>query len=478
HRDKFSISLHGAGRLFYPNYNALQYENPNVGWTRNSVSHNTLIVDEGETSDAPLTALRHEFSPEVKFLLSSADAVFEGVDQTRALLLTKEYLLDIVHAASPVPHTYDYVLHSFGRVEPEKPDAFEPTKALMKRYWPVDDQKAMTTREPWMLEFVIGEKPGARDGFYGQEWYEHEAKLRLRMAGEPQTLVVHGVWGNELARLVSEQYKGAKLDQLSTVVARRSGQREALFVASHEPYAGSDQPQVTRVVTLARTKGAAVIRVEAKDFTDYTAIAFGPQPEGAEHTFLVPDERLIFFAFKNYGYARVKTDGSVILRGDWTGLRLPGVSGPVTLNGEAATASTKEGTLLLGKPASVLENHTEEPVPEVPMIVKPNPAVVRMAARDRRIVTFTLNNTLNEPVSGSLQFDLPAGLTLVPEKRMFGPVQPKASATVAVLIVSDNPRRHTVPYHISYRAGDSGKEVRTAALPLTVMAGAGLGRGF
>ena len=111
-------------------------------------------------SDAELTALRHEFSPEVKFLASSADGVFEGVDQTRALLLTKEYLLDVVHATSPVPHTYDYVLHSFGRVEPEKPDAFEPTKALMKRYWLVDDQKAMTTGEPWMLDFVIEEKPG------------------------------------------------------------------------------------------------------------------------------------------------------------------------------------------------------------------------------------------------------------------------------------------------------------------------------
>ena len=203
HRDKFSISLHGAGRLFYPNYNALQYENPSVGWTRNSVSHNTLIVDEGETRDAELTALRHEFSPEVKFLASSANGVFEGVDQTRALLLTKEYLLDVVHATSPVPHTYDYVLHSFGRVEPEKPDAFEPTKALMKRYWLVDDQKAMTTGEPWMLDFVIEEKPGARRGFYGKEWYEHRAKLRLRMAGEPQTLVVHGVWGKELADLVS-----------------------------------------------------------------------------------------------------------------------------------------------------------------------------------------------------------------------------------------------------------------------------------
>src|SRR4029079_13968458 len=140
--------------------------------------------------------------------------------------------------------------------------------------------------------------PGARSGFYGRDWYEHKAKLRLRMAGEPQTLVVQGVWGDELARLVAEQHKGAKLEQLATVVARRTGQREALFVASHEPYVGTDQPQVTRVVTLGRTKGAAVIRVDANDFTDYAAIAFGPQSECAEHTLLVPGERPLFFAFK------------------------------------------------------------------------------------------------------------------------------------------------------------------------------------
>jgi hypothetical protein len=472
HRDKFSISLHGAGRLFYPNYNALQYEKPSVGWTRNSVSHNTLIVDEGETRNAELTALRHEFSPEVKFLVSSADGVFEGVDQTRALLLTKEYLLDVVRATSPVPHTYDYVLHSFGRVESEKPDALEPTKALMKRYWLLDNQKAKTTREPWMLDFVIEEKPGARSGFYGREWYEHKAKLRLRMAGEPQTLVVHGVWGDELARLVSEQHKGAKLDQLATVVARRNG-REALFVTSHEPYSGNDQPQLTRVVTLGRTKGAAVIRVDAKDFTDYAAIAFGPQAEDAEHTLLFPGERSYFFAFKNYGYARVRKDGSLTLRGGWTGLRLPEASGPVTLNGEATRATTVEGVLLLGRPAAALENSSEEPLPEGPMTVKTTPAALRVSARDRRIVTFTLDNTLDEPVSGSLQFDLPAGLAVEPEKALFGPVQPRTSATIGVTVVSNNPvaGRHTVPYRVSYRVGDNGEEVRTAALPLAVMTG-------
>ena len=473
HRDKFSICLHAGRRLFYPDYNALQYENPSIGWTRNSVAHNTLIIDEGETQDAELTALRHEFSPEVKFLVSSANGVFEGVEQTRALLLTKEYLLDVFHASSLVPHTYDYVLHSFGRIETKKPDPFEPTKALMKRYWLVDDQKGMMTNEAWTLDFIIEEKPGSRGGSYGGEWYEHRAKLRLSMAGEPQTLVVQGAWGNELAKLVAEQQKGATLDQLASVVARRTDQRTALFVACHEPYQGDDQPQVTRVVSLGRTKDTALIRIDAKDFTDYAAVALGPQPEGAEHTFATPGERSPFFAFKNYGYARITNDGAVTLRGDWTGLRLPEARGPIISNGKPATASINEGILLFGKPLITLEDPSHEPLPEIPMPVKISPSIVRLSTRDRRLATFTLKNTLDKPVSGSLQFDLSAGLAVEPAKPIFGPVQPRASGTAGVTIVSNEPAagRRTVPFHVTFRTGDNGNEVRTAALPLTVVTG-------
>jgi hypothetical protein len=473
HRDKFSITLHGAGRLFYPDYNALQYENPSIGWTRNSVSHNTLIVDEGETQNAELTALRHEFSPEVKFLASSANGVFEGVDQTRALFLTKEYLLDVFHANSRVPHIYDYVLHSFGSVKPNKPDRFEPTQALIKRYWLIDDQKAITTSELWMLDFFIEEKSGSRSGRYEKEWYEHRANLRLTMAGEPQTLVMHGVWGNELAKLVSEQHKGAKLDQLATVVARRTN-RTALFTACHEPYQGDDQPRVTRVVTLVRTKDNAVVRVDGKDFTDYVAVSFGPQAEGAEHRLVLSAEGpSVFFAFKNYGYARIANNGSVTLRGDWTGLRLPGASGPVLLNGRAGTASAGEGILLFGKPPVTPGNRSEEPLPEIPMPVKISPSVVRLSDRDRRLVSFTLDNTLDKPASGSLQFDLPSGLRIEPAKLIFGPVPPGSSATVGATIVSNEPLagQQTVPYQVTYRVGDKGNDVRTAALPLTVVTG-------
>jgi hypothetical protein len=121
----------------------------------------------------------------------------------------------------------------------------------------------------------------------------------------------------------------------------------------------------------------------------------------------------------------------------------------------------------------VLEGRVDEALPEVPMIVKTTPAVVRMSARDRRTVTFALDNTLVEPVSGSLQFDLPAGLVVQPEKAIFGPVQPSSSAKVSMTIVSKDPAagRRMIPYRVTYRAGDSNKDVRTAALPLSVVTG-------
>jgi hypothetical protein len=336
----------------------------------------------------------------------------------------------------------------------------------------IEDQKAITTDESWMLDFVIEEKSGSRGGFYAKEWYEHKAKLRLTVAGEPQTLVVHGIWGKELAKLVSERDKGAKLDQLATVVARRGDQRTALFVACHEPCEGDDQPQVMRVVTLTRTKHSAVIRIDAKDFTDYAAVSFGPKAEGSDHTFVVSDAGPpLILAYKNYGYARIANDGSVTLRGDWTGLRLPAANGSVILNGKEGTASLSGAMFPSGKTPAALDSRSEDPLPEVPMPVKINPSVVRLSIRDRRLVTFTLSNTLNTSASGFLQFDLPAGLAVEPEKATFGPIQPGASAMVGVMIVSNAPvaGRRIVPYQVVYRGGDKGKEVRTAALPLTVV---------
>jgi len=462
HSDKFNIIFHGAGRLLYPDYNAIQYENANIGWTRNTIAHNTLMVDEADTRPRPCN-VRHDFTPEVKYLATSASGVFEKVDQTRALLLTREYLLDVFHAASPTPRVYDYLLHSFGMPRPARPDLFKPSNALDKRFWLVSDRRAMTTDKPWSLDFVIKEKPGSRKGKFGPEWYDHTAAVRVTMAGEPRTLVTHGISGIELGKQVKRTF-----DRLGMLIARRAGVRRTVFAATHEPYANKAKPQITAVTKLAQSDHAMLVRVDAKDYTDYAAVSFGPQPGTPEHALTATDGSGVRVAFKDYGYLRVRKNGTVVARGEWTGLRIPAARGALTLNGRPARAKVAGDYLVFGV---LPEAHTAHVEPECPFPVTPNSAVARLARRARRAMTFTVKNTLKQVITGALAFELPEGVTVEPAAPRFGPLPPGATAQVHVTWIASRSApqgKWLIPYRVSYRTEKAAQETHTAALPFHI----------
>jgi hypothetical protein len=453
HRDKFSITLHGADRLFYADYNNIQYENPSVGWTRNSIAHNTMIVDEGETGNTEPTGVRHEFTDEVKFLATSASGIFEGVDQTRALLLTRDYLLDLFKAESKVPHTYDYLLHSLGKIRTEELKRFKEEKILTQRYSVVQNQKSMNTDESWAVDFVIKEQPGDEKTKYGPEWYDHKAALRLTVAAEPGTLVVHGLGP----------------DNLEMLIARHSEAQDTVFCAIHEPYAGQEQPKVTKITNIAQTKYAVVVRIDGKDFIDYAAVAFGPQKTLPPHAVTSEADPLTAFSFRNYGYLRIAADGKITARGGWTGFRLPHAAGPVTLNGQPADVTEDHGYLVFGK----LPLKADPPLkidPACPFPVTISPEVVRMFSRDMRKMTYKIRNTLSKPVSGWIEFDLPKGLTTDNPKTEFGPVNPGKTVETSVALQSNSLEagRHIVPYRINYRQAGEGKIISTAARSIVV----------
>ena len=463
HRDKFAIMLHGAGRLLYPDYNAIQYENFNTGWTRNTIAHSTLMVDEKDTRNAATTA-RHDFTPEVKFLACSASGVFEAVDQTRALLLTREYLLDLLQAGSPTPRTFDYLLHSFGKPQPAHAGRFKPSRALDKRFWLVSDRKAMTTDDPWTLDFVIKEESGSRKGKFGPEWYDHTAAVRVTMAAEPQTLVTHGISGIELGKAANKAF-----DPMGMLIARRAGVRQTVFVAAHEPYANDARPRIAAVTRLAQTDNAVLVRVDAAGFTDYAAVAFGPQPGTPEHVLAAAGDPKTSVAFKNYGYLRVQKDGTVVARGGWTGLSVPKAKAALTLNGKAVSAKIAGGYLTFG---TLPEAAPDAPVAvDCPFSVTFAPEVARLAREGRRTMTITLKNTLKETVSGNLAFTLPAGVTTDPAAPQFGPVKSGATVQLPVTFIAAKDAtqgKRLIPYQVRYQAEKDPQEVRTAALPLYV----------
>jgi hypothetical protein len=467
HRDKFSIIFHGAGRLLYPDYNAIQYENPNLGWTRNTIAHNTLMVDEEETRDARPSGVRHDFTPEVKYLATSASGVFEKVDQTRVLLLTREYLLDVFQAASPTPRAYDYLLHSFGKPRPAHPELFQPSQALDKRFWLVSDRRAMTTDGPWAMDFVLREEPGTRKGMYGPEWYDHRAAVRVTMAAGPRTLVTHGISGMELGREVNRTF-----DLLGMLIARRAGVRRTVFAVTHEPYANEAKPQITAVTKVAEGDDAVLVRVDGKDYTDYAAVCFGPQPEAPEHVLAAADDPKTRVAFKDYGYLRVKRDGTVIARGGWTGMRLPGAKGPLVLNGKPSAAATEDGCLVHG----ALPEASSAPLAadvECPLPVQIAPAVARLAPEGRRTMTFTVKNTLKTAVSGSFALELPGDVTAEPAVPKFGPLAPGNTEQVSFALHAGaraKAGRFLASYRVTCHAAGSAP-IETAALPVTLTIG-------
>jgi len=474
HRDKFAIMLHGAGRLLYPDYNAIQYESSAVGWTRHTCSHNTLIVDEQDTANAQPTAIRHEFSPQVKYLATSAAEVFEGVEQTRVLLLTGEYLLDVFAARSELPHTYDYMLHALGEARPLG-GSFRPVPQGMGRYWVIDDKQAMTTDGPWSIEFIQRDEPESRGGDYGPEWYEHTARVRVTMAAEPETQVVHGVWGKEYEKLVAERYKDKRsLDRLASLVVRRDDHAQTVYVATHEPCAKDERPRIRGVTKLAQTEDAVLVRVDGDQFTDYAAVSFGPQTDRPAH--MLGDGKASV-QFRDYAYIRVARDGQATARGDLLGLRIPGARGPLVVNGQRVSAG-QEGGALVHLPA-VATPPLEAP-PRCPLEVTPSPKQLRVWTRDQKPVSFSIRNPLDKPVTGRLEFELPEGVTVDPSPPEFGPIAPRqtAAAEVEFRVFDPEPGRLTIPFRVVYREEGAAEPIRCRAEPLVAYAGPTLKQRF
>jgi hypothetical protein len=355
--DKLEITLFGAGRLLYPDFLAFQYETPRLRWTNWTASKNTMVVDEQNTGTAE-PSIRHEFSPDVKYLATAASGVYEGVEQTRALMLTGEYLLDLFQASSKTPHTYDYNLRSLGQARPLTPEAYEPVEGISDYYWALEDQHKMTTSASWQLEFVLRDKPGD-DPPLGPEWYEHEAHVRVTMAGAPQTRVWYGTWGRRKFLMRAAEIYGERATgrpryphmgiELGTLVVRREGLRDTAFVATHEPYANEARPSVRTVTVLASTPEAMVVQVDAEGFTDYAAIAWGREGEKPLHTLVPKADARQRFCFRNYGFLRVPKKGPVVARGGWEGVRVPHEGdGAMLRGGQPHEAQVAYGYLTFG----------------------------------------------------------------------------------------------------------------------------------
>jgi hypothetical protein len=422
HRDKMMIVMHAGGRLLYPDLNCIQYEPPSINWTANSVAHNTLVVDRGKTANAPFT-YRNEFTPDVKFLATTASC-YPGVTQTRALALTREYLLDLFWAASDLPHTYDWVLHALGKLHLENPANYRPSSDLLRDYWWIENELRRDTAQSWRADFIQQTGLAIRGmGRQTDEWFNDRAAVRVMMVGEPGT-TVYGAEG---------PIGGPPVDPLmnpegnSPLLLVRRECRQTVFAAVHEPYK-FNSPAISEVRKGAASENAYLAEVRAKDYLDRVALALDEQKSNTVHALRSERDPQEVFVFSNYGYLRqtipAEDDrGRFIARGSWIGFR---VRCPQLMDSDALIVNgtnsqyRKEGDYVVfgdiskkpnpSQPGLGLTHVSEpaQPVANLEVIALKDP--VRLATRGSRPVTLEVRNGSTASHGTRIRLSLPRGV--------------------------------------------------------------------
>ncbi len=217
HPDKMNIIISGMGQVLAPDTGTAGYGLAvNKSWYRQTLSHNTIVVDRESQKPTQGELLGfHADGGDVQWVSAKAGEAYPDVNWQRTVFLADEgYIVVIDTLESPMEHIYDWVYHNYGELEVLTSDMrpcdrgeFGETIAYMV---PNDLRSAASDHDiqaVWKLD--------------GVKW------VQLSVMGQPGTEIYTGIGpGNP-----------AKIDVPMMVIRRRG--KDARFFAVVEPVDGA-----------------------------------------------------------------------------------------------------------------------------------------------------------------------------------------------------------------------------------------------
>ncbi len=369
---KFNVSLLGYHAYNRPIYlNRGIYNGYNAGpWDFSVQGHAGVVVDNLQAQPIGEVPTRQEFSPLVKFTSARgimlhpekpytgkevrstdqtkipATEVYPGVDLSRSLFLTKEYLFDVYQLSSEKPRTYDWLVHAPGVLIPADADKWHPAQELYtNRFAITDESKLAAGADP--VAITIQQNcllPDVEKSTLGKEWYDRKIGVRVRLLGEPGTAAytyttptcyLPGTNGAPPTPTPIPEFGGISVD-----IQRKT--TSTAFIALHEPYENGT-PRIDDFLRIAQTDDAVAVSVtgKANGVNDRLLLRWGNQ--AGEVTTLAGNGES--FTFADHGYLRISAD-KVEATGDFRAITLKVVGTPkLFLNGKELLATVKDGML-------------------------------------------------------------------------------------------------------------------------------------
>jgi hypothetical protein len=301
------------------------------GFSRSVRSHCSVMVDGhvkvddwGRTGsiEPQFTSdchTRHLFQPEVKFVAARTDQRYPGVDETRVLALTREYLLDVFSCSDARPHSYVWIAHTYGKAETEPGDRWRPSHDLADLIKELGDERSLETRgRDWSVT-VRQQRPAVepKNTPLGEAWWRRNVGVRLRMLGQPDTTAYLTSTPKPPGDRPDRVLDLPLVDGVTILASRKAN--DATFVALHEPFEG--QPVVARFDRIAQSPQAMAMRVAGRSgssIDDRILLRMGD--DFASPITLRGDGEQ--FVFADFAYLRIGRD-RIVVRGDLHQLKLP-----------------------------------------------------------------------------------------------------------------------------------------------------------
>jgi hypothetical protein len=285
---------------------------------------------------------RQDFSEDVKFVAARTRKRYPGVDETRALMLTREYLLDVSTARGDVKHSYVWLVHSYGKAAPDEPARWKPSDDLGELVKELTAVRTLDTAgRPWSV--TVRQAPPEQQPEntpLGAKWWARKVGVRVHMLGQD------GAKAHVAAPPVPAPSTGKPPEKTpvdGVTVASSLWAPSATFAALHEPFEA--EPKVASFQRVAQTPDALAVRVtgaKGSGIDDRLMVRVGDKA-GEPATLNDAGES---FTFAGHAFLRVAAD-KVVVRGDMRAMavRVGGASPRLVVNGQELRGQLSDGLL-------------------------------------------------------------------------------------------------------------------------------------
>lgn len=437
--DSFAILGFSAfNRLLYVNRQvSAGYAGTDPGWSNGARSHSTVIVDGREPRRCGPSEIRKLFKPAVKFAAVRSGSVYDGVDQTRTIALTRHYALDVFALSSASPRSYLWLVQGTGRVCPDNPEEWAPTRLMTGLLYDVRDVISFAAESrPWALTIMQPPSTRLRGSAEPGEPRRVEQRIgvRIHMAGSPGTVANYGLGPmrpGDLYRLND----GAEIPGEPVVAVHRQA-AETAFAALHEPF--DRVPRVRSFRLIARTNDAILAAIEGDGgINDRIALRWGSRAD--EPLTLADSTESV--TFTGFAFISVKPD-AVTAHGNVSAFRLAaeGPASVATDDGTRACRSTggflfyPEGNVAV-QPTSPAPRKAEERRPG-PVSLRWDPPVAALPIVGTRTFSAFLQNLTPDPLRGGVRVAVADSVAADPSTFDLTGLAPGCSTTLTVRLTA------------------------------------------